>query len=134
MDWDGSSFSSTGAGNVTLGEDGSAFGFKFAAVNSSLTGATVTGPTGAPASVGVDFGATLPNPGESLSFDMTLPDGTTTTVSLKATTATPAGEGEFTIGNDAASTTANFPVGTGWRVENRSADNAARGFIRAGGE
>lgn len=101
-------FSSTGASNVTLGEDGSAFGFKLSAVNSSLTGATVTGPTGSPASVGVDFGASLPNPGESISFDMTLPDGTTTTVSLKATSALPAGEGEFTIGNDAASTAANF--------------------------
>ncbi|MBI1263072.1 MAG: flagellar biosynthesis protein FlgL [Rhizobiales bacterium] len=102
------SFSSTGAGNVTLTEDNAVFGFKLAAVNSSLSGTTVTGPTGSPAALGVDFGGTLPSAGETISLDLALPDGTTTTVSLKVTAASPAGKGEFTIGADATATAANF--------------------------
>ena len=48
---------------VSVAEDaaGSPFGLKLASVNSSLTGATVTGPTGSPASISVDLGATNPN-------------------------------------------------------------------------
>ena len=48
--------------SVSVAEDaaGSPFGIKLASVNSSLTGATVTGPTGSPASISVDLGATNP--------------------------------------------------------------------------
>ena len=42
--------------DVTIGQDGSPFGFQLASVNSSLTGATVTGPSGSPPSVSVDLG------------------------------------------------------------------------------
>ena len=56
---------------------GSPFGLKLNAVSSSLTGATVTGPSGSPAAVSVDLGATNPNPGDQVSFTFNLPDGTT---------------------------------------------------------
>ena len=96
--------------SVSLAEDASPspFGFKLSNVSSSLTGATVTGPTGTPAALGVDFGSPLPNPGDSISVDLNLPDGTSTTLKLTATTANPPGVGQFTIGADAASTATNF--------------------------
>ncbi len=41
---------------MSVSQDGSPFGFQLAGVNSSLTGATVTGPTGSPPSISVDLG------------------------------------------------------------------------------
>lgn len=94
---------------VSISEDAanSPFGFKLAGVNSSLTGATVTGPTGSPASISVDL-ASNPNPGDSIQFSLTLPDGSSQTISLQATTASPPGANQFTIGTDAAATAANL--------------------------
>ncbi len=65
--------------SVQVAEDvaGSPFGLKLSSVSSSLTGATVTGPSGSPAAVSVDLGATNPNPGDQVSFTFNLPDGTT---------------------------------------------------------
>src|SRR5579863_10179591 len=45
-------------------------------VNSSLTGATVTGPSGPPATVTVTL-ASNPKPGDSIQFQLTLPNGST---------------------------------------------------------
>ena len=47
---------------VSVDEDvaGSPYGLKLAGVNSTLTGATVTGPTGSPADISVDLGADQP--------------------------------------------------------------------------
>jgi len=94
---------------VSISEDAanSPFGFKLGSVNSSLTGATVTGPSGSPASVSVNLGAN-PNPGDSIAFDLTLPDGSTQTITLQATTASPAGANQFTIGATAANTATNL--------------------------
>lgn len=94
--------------SVSLTEDAGVFGFKLSSVSSNLAGTTVTGPTGSPASLNVQFGTTLPAEGDTISMDMTLPDGTSTTVKLTATTESPAGAGQFTIGADAATTAANF--------------------------
>ena len=96
------------ADSVSLTEDTGVFGFKLSSVSSNLTGATVTGPTGSPASLNVQFGSTLPTDGDTISLDMKLPDGTTTTIKLTATTKSPAGAGQFSIGADAATTAANF--------------------------
>src|SRR5438046_2779821 len=65
------------ATSVSLAEDvaGSPFGFKLASVNSSLTGATVTGPAGSPAAISVDLGAANPNDGDTITYQFTLPDG-----------------------------------------------------------
>ena len=75
---------------VDLAEDNatSPFGFKLAGVNSSLTGATVTGPSGSPKSVNVTLG-TSPNPGDTIQYEFNLPDGTSESITLKATTDDP---------------------------------------------
>jgi flagellar hook-associated protein 3 FlgL len=95
---------------VSVAEDvaGSPFGLKLNSVSSSLTGATVTGPSGSPASVSVSLGATNPNPGDQVSLTFNLPDGTTASVSLTASSATPPPTGSFTIGATPAATAANL--------------------------
>ena len=64
---------------VSVGEDaaGSPFGLKLNHVTSSLTGATVTGPSGSPAAISIDLGTTNPSPGDQVTFTFNLPDGTT---------------------------------------------------------
>jgi flagellin-like hook-associated protein FlgL len=96
--------------SVSMAEDtaGSPFGFKIASVSSSLTGATVSGPAGTPPSVSVDLGATNPNEGDTVKFNLTLPDGTSESVELTATTADPPPAGSFTIGADTTATAANL--------------------------
>ena len=93
--------------DVTIGQDGSPFGFQLASVNSSLTGATVTGPSGSPPSVSVDLGSN-PNDGDSIEFNLTLPDGSSQTITLQATTDSPPGANQFTIGSTPADTAANL--------------------------
>jgi len=93
---------------VTIGQDGSPFGFQLAGVNSSLTGATVTGPSGSPPSISVAFGSTSPNPGDTIAFDLTLPDGSSQTITLTATDASPPGANQFTIGATASQTASNL--------------------------
>jgi len=93
--------------NVTLTQDGSPFGFQLASVHSSVTGATVTGPAGSPPSISVDLGSN-PSAGQSIAFNLTLPDGSSQTVTLQATTASPAGANQFTIGATPAATAANL--------------------------
>lgn len=94
---------------VSIGEDaaGSPFGFKLAGVSSSLTGATVTGPAGSPASISVALGSN-PNAGDTIKLSLTLPDGSSQTISLQATTASPPGANQFTIGATPAQTATNL--------------------------
>ena len=101
----------TGGGSVvTVGEDvaGSPFGFKLASVNSTLTGATVTGPSGSPKSISVDLTAATPNPGDSIQFNFTLPDGTSQNITLQATANSPPGANQFTIGATPGATATNL--------------------------
>jgi flagellar hook-associated protein 3 FlgL len=95
---------------VSMNEDvaGSPFGLKLAGVNSSLTGATVTGPSGSPAAISVDLGASNPNNGDSVTFTFTLPDGSSQTLNLQATTSTNPGANQFTIGATSDVTAANL--------------------------
>lgn len=93
---------------TSVAEDGSPFGLKLLSVQSSLTGATVTQPTGAPKSASVDLGAVNPKDGDKIKFNFTLPDGTTDAIELTATTTSPAPAGSFLIGADTAATTANL--------------------------
>jgi len=94
---------------VSISEDvaGSPFGFKLAGVNSSLTGATVTGPTGSPPAISVNL-ASNPNDGDTIKFALTLPDGSSQTIALQATTSSPPGAGQFTIGSTTAATATNL--------------------------
>ena len=98
----------TGSGStVTLSQDGSPFGFQLTGANSSLTGATATGPSGSPASISIDL-ASNPNPGDSVQFQLTLPDGSIQTISLQATTSSPPGANQFTIGALPSDTATNL--------------------------
>jgi flagellar hook-associated protein 3 FlgL len=96
-----------GSSTVTLSQDGTPFGFQLTGVDSSLTGATVTGPSGSPTSISVAL-ASNPNPGDSIQFQLTLPDGSTQTISLQATTSSPPGANQFTIGATPANTATNL--------------------------
>lgn len=82
------------------------FGMKLASVT-SLNGATVTGPTGSPAGVTVNFTGN-PNPGDTITFAFNMPDGSKEELALKATTNAPPGPGEFTIGATPAGTANSF--------------------------
>ncbi|QIG93294.1 flagellar protein [Bradyrhizobium sp. 6(2017)] len=93
---------------TSAAEDGSPFGLKLLSVQSSLTGATVTQPTGTPKATSVDLGAVNPKDGDKIKFNFTLPDGTTDAVELTATTTNPPPAGSFLIGADTAATTANL--------------------------
>jgi flagellar hook-associated protein 3 FlgL len=95
---------------VSVAEDaaGSPFGLKLNSVSSSLTGATVTGPSGSPAGVSIALGATNPNPGDEVSLTFNLPDGTTESVQLTATNTTPPPTGSFSIGATSAATATNL--------------------------
>lgn len=96
------------ATSVSVAEDSiSPFGFKLASVNSNLTNGTVTGPSGSPSSMSVDFTG-LPNSGDTITLRFDLPDGTSANLTLTATTESPAGVNEFTIGATAADTATNL--------------------------
>ena len=90
--------------NVTLTQDGSPFGFQIASVNSSLTGATVSG---SPPAMSVNL-ASNPNAGDTIAFNLTLPDGSSQTITLQATTDSPPGANQFTIGANTTATAANL--------------------------
>jgi flagellin-like hook-associated protein FlgL len=96
--------------SVQVAEDvaGSPFGLKLSAVSSSLTGATVTGPAGSPAAVSIDLGGTNPNNGDKVSFAFKLPDGTTESIQLTASSATPPPAGSFAIGGTPTLTAGNL--------------------------
>jgi flagellar hook-associated protein 3 FlgL len=83
--------------NVVEDSATSPFGLKIAAVSSSLTGATLTGPSGSPVSFSVDLNGVNPNNGDKLSVQFTLPDGSTEQIDLTASSATPTPDGSFAI-------------------------------------
>jgi flagellin-like hook-associated protein FlgL len=92
----------------------SPFGFKLAGITSNLTGATVSG---APPSMSVTLGSN-PNNGDSIQFNLTLPDGSSQTVTLQATTASPPGANQFTIGANATLTAGNLQAALTTAVTN----------------
>jgi hypothetical protein len=94
---------------VSIGEDvpGSPFGFKLAGISSSLTGSAVTQPSGSPKTMTLALGA-LPNDGESVQFNLTLPDGSSQTLTLQATAAASPGPNQFAIGTTPALTAGNL--------------------------
>lgn len=94
----------------TIAEDAapSPFGFKLNAATSSLAGTTVSGPSGVPPSVSVQFTSTLPNDGDTIRLTFDLPDGTTHEKTLTARSSAPLAADEFLIGADENATAANF--------------------------
>lgn len=98
----------TAGSTVTVSQDGSPFGFQLTGVNSSLTGASATGPSGVPPSISIDIGATPPNAGDTIQFNLTLPDGSSQVITVTATNASPPGANQFTIGATAGATATNL--------------------------
>lgn len=98
------------ATSVSVAEDvaGSPFGMKIVGATTTVSGATITGPSGSPPSLSVDLGATNPNAGEKFQVTFTMPDGTSETLTLTATTTNPPPEGSFLIGANSAATSANL--------------------------
>jgi hypothetical protein len=97
------------ASTVAISQEaaGSPFGFQLTSVSNTLTGATVSGPTGSPPAISVDL-TSNPNPGDSIQFNLTLPDGSSQTIALQATTASPPGANQFTIGATPGDTATNL--------------------------
>jgi flagellar hook-associated protein 3 FlgL len=97
------------ATSLQVDEDAvSPFGFKLASVTSGLTNATTSGPSGSPASLTVDLTGGNPNAGDTITFRFNLPDGSSENLTLTATTASPPGANQFTIGATPAATTTNL--------------------------
>lgn len=105
-----------GANGVQVAEQATSFGFKLASITSTVAGATVSGPTGAPASMSIDFSAAVPNPGDTVTLRLNLPDGTSENLTLTATTNSPPGANEFTIGGTPGQTATNFQTALGTAV------------------
>ena len=91
------SISSVVGSSFSISQDASPFGFKLTGATTTIAGATVSGPSGSPPAISVTLGAN-PNSGDTIQFGLTLPDGSTQTISLQATTNSPPGPGQFTIG------------------------------------
>jgi flagellin-like hook-associated protein FlgL len=96
-------------GIVTLSEDvaGSPFGFKLADVQSASASVITNKPSGSPAGISVGL-TSNPNPGDTINFTFNLPDGTTESLSLAATSNSPPQANQFTIGATPAATAANL--------------------------
>jgi flagellar hook-associated protein 3 FlgL len=96
--------------SVQIAEDASPseFGLKLNAITSTLSGATITQPTGTPAAMSVDLGVTNPAEGEQIKFTFNLPDGTTEDITLTASSATPLPANSFAIGATPTATAANL--------------------------
>jgi flagellin-like hook-associated protein FlgL len=97
------------ATSVQVAEDAvSPFGLKLAGIATTLTGSTVTAPAGTPAVGSIDLGAVNPNAGETVTFTFNLPDGTSESVTLTATSSATPGPNEFTIGATSDVTASNL--------------------------
>ncbi len=93
---------------VAISEDGAhPFGFKLSTLSSTSSAVNLTSPSGTPAALEVQFTGT-PVSGETISIGLTLPDGESYTLELKAVSGAPANRGEFQIDGDVNITAANF--------------------------
>jgi flagellar hook-associated protein 3 FlgL len=110
---------------ITLSEDvaGSVFGLKLGSVSSSNASGSsppdiaVTGPSGSPAAITVNL-ASNPNPGDQVTFNFNLPDGTTQSVTLTATNTTPPPSGSCAIGTSATATSGNLNAALNSAISN----------------
>lgn len=100
---------SRSASTLTLAEDGThPFGFKLSTLSQSGSGAfALTAPSGAPPQLSV-FVTALPDAGDTVTIGLTLPDGSGTSIALKAVTGAPAAVGEYAIGGTTDATAANL--------------------------
>lgn len=95
---------------VTLTEDDPVlhpYGPKLTGVSTTSGSVSVTAPTGTPAALSVQFTG-LPTAGDTVTIDVTLPDGTTESRVMTAVSGPPANPGEFEIGATPDATAINF--------------------------
>lgn len=94
---------------VTLAEDGAhPFGFKLGGATTDIGGATVTGPVGSPPALSIDLGGANPPDGATVQLRLNLPDGTSSTITLTASSQVPTPDGSFAIGATVGDTAANL--------------------------
>src|SRR5262245_46738503 len=130
-----SSAAPTNAASISEDVAPSVFGFKLVSVASTLTGATATGPAGSPPAISVDLGGTQPQSGQTVRFTFSLPDGTTEDLTLTATTSSPPGDNQFTIGADTTATANNLQAALTTAVGKLAATSlAAASSIQAANE
>jgi flagellin-like hook-associated protein FlgL len=101
----------TNTNAVTVTANGGVFGWQLSSITTSGTGSpapTLTQPTGGQSSTTVDFTNASLNSGDTVTLNLTGPDGSSEAVPLTATTTSPAPAGSFTIGSTPAATAANF--------------------------
>ena len=125
----------SGGGTVTLDEDGAhPFGMKLSAVTSTLSNATVSGPSGSPASLSVAFSG-QPDYAEKITLTFGLPDGTTSKIELTAGDTTDASTNTFQIGATAADTADNLKSLIDQKVQALAkTDLVAASAVQAGNE
>ncbi|MCF6326089.1 MAG: hypothetical protein L3J21_02215 [Devosiaceae bacterium] len=93
---------------INLAEDGvHPFGFKLSGGSTDSLGVNISTPAGSPPSMDITFNS-QPNAGEKIFVTLTLPDATTKTIELEATTNNTPGDGKFTIGGTLNDSATNF--------------------------
>lgn len=95
---------------ISIGEDfaGSPFGLKLSSITSTATGSSVSGPAGSPPVMSVDLGATNPVDGDKVRLTFALPDGTSESIELTASSVVPTPAGSFAIGANSEETATNL--------------------------
>jgi flagellar hook-associated protein 3 FlgL len=118
---------------VTLAEDGvHPFGFKLAGGSTNIVGATVTGPSGSPPSLSIDLGGTNPPDGATVHVQLNLPDGSSTSIDLTASSAVPTPAGSFAIGATVAATATNLAAAIDTKIQSLAkTDLAAASAVAA---
>ena len=111
----GTAPATTTAFSISEDTASSPFGLKLSSASSTTTAGgaastspSVSGPSGSPASVSFSFGSTNPSPGDQVTLNFNLPDGTTASVQLTASSANPPPSGSYAIGSTPAATAANL--------------------------
>lgn len=94
----------------------SPFGFQLAGISTTIAGANVSGPSGSPPGESIDL-TSNPTAG-SVTFDFTLPDGSSQSITLTATTSSSPGADQFEIGTDAAATAGNLQTALNTAIGN----------------
>ena len=95
--------------DVTLSEEaaGLPFGMKLGSASATGTGVTAANPAGLPAATTISVGS-QPAAGDTVTVNLTLPDGTAKAIKLVAGGSTAAGTTSFTIGATTADTATNI--------------------------
>lgn len=120
---------------VQIAEDASPspFGFKINSISTSSPTSTVSGPTGIPSAISVDF-TNQPVSGNIVRVRLDLPDGTTETIALEATIAAPAPDDGFLIGATPADTATNFTTALNAALQETASTKLASASALQAGE